>query len=464
MSERSILVVEDEMVARTSLRRFFEAHRYRIIEAATAAAALECYRSRPPDVTILDYVLPDADGLEVLRSLRSLEADVPVVVLTGHGSIDLAVRAVKEGAEQFLTKPVELAALLTIVERLVDNRRNRQVVVARRSRQQRDAVDPFFGDSDAIRQLAERARRVAPSSLPVLIQGETGVGKGILASWLHQNGPRSSEAFVDLNCAGLSTELLETELFGHLKGAFTGAVASKMGMLEVANHGTTFLDEIGDVPMEVQAKLLKVIEEQRFRRVGDVADREVDTRLIAASHRDLPQRIAEGHFRSDLYYRINGVSLHVPPLRDRGGDVVLLARQMLGRTAYELGREPLSLSPSAERALQSYRWPGNLRELRNVIERAVLLAAHPVLEANDLELAAVPSATPRVPELLSLKDAERRHILDVLAHHQGSWQAAATTLGLSRSAFYQKLRRHGIPPPSESVGDRARAGPSAEKA
>jgi DNA-binding NtrC family response regulator len=366
---------------------------------------------------------------------------------------------VKEGAEQFLTKPVELQALMTVVERLMDNRRNRQVAVARQSRQQRDAVDPFFGDSDAIQQLAERARRVAPSSLPVLIQGETGVGKGILAGWLHQNGPRSSEAFVDLNCAGLSTELLETELFGHQKGAFTGAVVSKIGMLEVANHGTTFLDEIGDVPLDVQAKLLKVVEEQRFRRLGDVTDRQVDTRLIAASHRDLPQRIADGRFRSDLYYRINGVSLHVPPLRERGADVVVLARLLLGRTAHELGRKALSLSPSAERALQSYRWPGNVRELRNVIERAVLLAGRPVLESSDLELGAtapVPAAYTR--ELLSLKEAERRHILTVLEHHRGSWQAAATTLGLSRSAFYQKLKKHGIPRPSGSGRDRGKSG------
>jgi len=450
--ERSILVVEDEVVPRTSLRRFFEAHGYRIIEAPTAAAALDCYRSLRPDVTILDYKLPDADGLEVLRSLRGLDADVPVVVLTGHGSIDLAVRAMKEGAEQFLTKPVELQALLTVVERLMDNHRNRQVVVARRSRQQRDAVDPFFGDSDVVHQLAERARRVAPSSLPVLIQGETGVGKGILASWLHHNGPRSSEAFVDLNCAGLSAELLETELFGHQKGAFTGAVVSKVGMLEIANHGTTFLDEIGDVPMEVQAKLLKVVEEQRFRRLGDVTDRQVDTRLIAASHRDLPQRIIDGRFRSDLYYRINGVSLHVPPLRERGADVVLLARLLLGRTAHELGREAVSLSPSAERALLSYRWPGNLRELRNVIERAVLLAVRPMLEARDLELGAAPLPATHAPGLLSLKEAERGHILEVLEHHRGSWQAAATTLGLSRSAFYQKLKKHGIPRPSERRG------------
>jgi len=319
-------------------------------------------------------------------------------------------------------------------------------------------VDPFFGDSDAVRELAERARRVAPSSLPVLIQGETGVGKGILAAWLHQNGPRSSEAFVDLNCAGLSTELLETELFGHQKGAFTGAVTSKVGMLEVANHGTTFLDEIGDIPLEVQAKLLKVVEEQRFRRLGDVADRQVDTRLIAASHRDLPQRIAEGHFRSDLYYRINGVSLHVPALRERGTDVVVLARLLLRKTAHELGREAPSLSPSAERTLLSYRWPGNVRELRNVIERAVLLASRPVLEAGDLELGAAPVPAAHVPELLSLKEAERRHILEVLDHHQGSWQAAAATLGLSRSAFYQKLKRHGISRPGVSGRERGHGG------
>jgi DNA-binding NtrC family response regulator len=452
VSERTLLVVDDEAVVRRSIRRVFGAEGYRVIEGETVAQGQELFRKSPPDVALIDYMLPDGDGIELLRSLRATDASTPIVVLTGHGSIDLAVEAMREGADDFVTKPVELPTLLLIVSRSIENRRNRRLTLAQQSRQARAAVDPFVGESAAIRSLAERARGVVDSSVPVLIRGETGVGKGLLASWLHANGPRAAEAFVDLNCAGLSRELLETELFGHEKGAFTGAVSTKLGLFEIAHHGTIFLDEIGDVSLEIQPKLLKIVEDQRFRRLGDVKDRQVDVRMIAATHHNLVERAKVGGFREDLYYRISVVPLHVPPLRERGSDVLVLARVLLARCCTELGRPEIKLAPSAERALTAYGWPGDVRELRNVLERAALLRRQPVLEAADLELGETQAGSPAPEAGLSLKDAERSHIERVLRTSGGDVRKAAQTLGLSRSALYQKLRKHGIAAPAPAAG------------
>jgi DNA-binding NtrC family response regulator len=284
---------------------------------------------------------------------------------------------------------------------------------------------------------------VVTSSIPVLIQGETGTGKGVLARWLHESGSRADEAFVDLNCAGLSRELLESELFGHEKGAFTGAVAAKPGLMEMAHRGTLFLDEIGDVDIQVQPKLLKVMEELRFRRLGDVRDRQVDVRLVAATHRDLVRLVQEQKFREDLFYRINTLSLVVPPLRERDRDVVLLARTFVARISSELGRAGVRLSEGAENALLTRAWPGNIRQLRNVLEQAVLLSERTVLEAEDLGDTSVPGPPPSRARA-SLAEAERQHIEAMLREEKWSVPRAATTLGLSRSALYEKIRKHGI--------------------
>ncbi len=451
MAEHTLLIVDDEAVARRSIRRICAAEGYRVIEAETAAQGQALFGTAKPDVAIIDYMLPDGDGLDLLRSLRALDSGTPIVILTGHGSIDLAVQAMREGADDFVTKPVELPALLLILNRAVENRRNRRLSLAQKSRAARSEVDPFLGESSAIRLLAERARNIVDSSVPVLILGETGVGKGLLASWLHRNSPRAAEAFVDLNCAGLSRELLETELFGHEKGAFTGAVASKLGLFEIAHHGTVFLDEIGDVSLEIQPKLLKVVEEQRFRRLGDVKDRQVDVRLIAATHHDLARRIREGAFRRDLYYRVSVVPLDVPPLRERGNDVLLLARLLLAHSCAELGRSEMTLARSGEQALVAYHWPGNVRELRNVLERAVLLTRQSSLEAEDLELGEQRRQGAPSGVALSLKDVERDHIRRVLDSQEGDVARAARLLGLSRSALYEKLRKHKITPAQSSA-------------
>jgi DNA-binding NtrC family response regulator len=447
VAERRILLVDDDEGVRLALGRFLGSKGYAHVDADGVAAVREVLRAQTVDAAIVDFSLPDGDGLDVLRTLKAQDPSLPVLLLTGHGTIDLAVKAIKEGAEQFLTKPVELPALLVVLDRALEASRMRSVSLARKTSRARRFVDPFFGESPIIRRLAAEAERVAPSPLPLLIQGETGSGKGVLARWIHQNGPRADEPFVDLNCAGLSRELLESELFGHEKGAFTGAIAAKQGLLEIAHRGTLFLDEIGDVDLQVQAKLLKVVEDLRFRRLGDVRDRQVDVRLVAATHQDLGRLVQEKKFREDLYYRISALPLVMPPLRERGKDVVLLARRLMETTSAELGRAGVRLSPSAEESLAARAWPGNVRELRNVLERAILLSDDTTLQAAHLgasepRLSIATEATASTG--LTLAEAERRHIEAVLREAQGIVPRAATVLGLSRSALYERIKKHGI--------------------
>jgi DNA-binding NtrC family response regulator len=454
MARNKILIVDDEAGARFGIKDFLESKGYEVEEADSCQGAQEIFRASRPDAAIVDYLLPDGNALDLLARLKEIDPGIPLVVLTGHGSIDLAVRAIKEGAEQFLTKPIELAALLVVLQRLLENQRNRQKQLAGKSRQAREVIDPFLGTSTIIRKLAEQARRVISSESPILIQGETGTGKSVLARWLHNNGPRADEAFVDLNCAGLSREFLETELFGHEKGAFTGAVSSKAGLLEVAHRGTIFLDEIGDVDPQVQPKLLKVLEEKRFRRMGEVRDRQVDIRLIAATHQDLSLLVREKRFRNDLYFRISTIPLLVPSLRDRVEDIPILARHLLEGLSVDLGRGEIKLAPDAEKALQSYQWPGNIRELRNVLERAILLSEHNLLSRNDLRfdvpLAAGSSGSadsqPGDSWLngtnFTLQELERRYIEKVLHEEHGHVGRAAERLGIPRSSLYQKIKKY----------------------
>ena len=446
MPRNRILLVDDEPGVRFGIRGFLESHDYQVDEAETFAEAEEVFRAAPPDAAILDYSLPDGNALDLLPRLKEIDSGIPLVILTAHGSVDLAVRAIKEGADHFLTKPVELPALLVIVNRLLENQRNRQQHLARKSRQLRESVDPFIGTSAVIRELAEQAARVVASESPILIKGETGSGKGVLAAWLRDNGPRADEAFIDLNCAGLSRDLLESELFGHEKGAFTSAVVSKQGLLEVAHRGTLFLDEIGDMDLQVQPKLLKVLEEKRFRRLGDVRDRRVDIRLLSATHEDLGLLAREKRFRSDLLFRINTIPLVVPPLRSRVEDIPLLARYLLERMARPRG--DVQLSSDANDALQSYQWPGNIRELRNVLERAVLLTDHQELVRRDLRFDPSETVDHRYPDdsSLTLQEVEERHIRKVLELERGHVDRAATRLGIPRSSLYQKIKRYRIVP------------------
>jgi DNA-binding NtrC family response regulator len=441
---RRVLVVDDERGIRRAIGRYLESGGYVVDLAESCQAAEALLRANPPDVALLDYKLSDGTGVDLLRRMGEICPGVPSIMLTAHGSIELAVDAIKEGAEQFLTKPVDLPALQLLIERLLEGQRTRRRSLAGGPRLQHAAPDPFEGTSNAIKSLAAECAAVVNTDVSVLVLGETGTGKGVLARWLHENGPRAPEAFVDLNCAGLSRDLLETELFGHEAGAFTGATASKAGLLEIAHNGTVFLDEIGDMDPQVQPKLLKVLEEKRFRRLGDVRNRSVNIRLIAATHQELGALVEAGKFRQDLYFRINMFPLCVPPLRERREDIPALARRLAAALAAELGHATPTLSAEVEHALQAHDWPGNVRELRNVLERALLLSRGPAVDVGQLRLTA-----PAVEgDSLSLEHAERRAIEKALKGEDWHVAEAARRLGISKTTLYQKIKQFGLKPPA----------------
>jgi DNA-binding NtrC family response regulator len=445
--DRKVVIVDDEADVRLPLRRFLLGKGYAVLEADSVASVRAVLGQESVDAAVVDFSLPDGDGLDVLRSVKAQDASVPVVLLTGHGSIDLAVKAIKEGAEQFFTKPVELPALLVVIERALENRRMRQVSLAGKSVQARQTVDPFFGESAVIRKLAADAARIVASTVPVLICGETGTGKGVLARWLHQNGPRAEEAFVDLNCAGLSRDLLETELFGHEKGRVHGGGGGQAGPAGDRPSRDDVPRRDRDVDLQVQAKLLKVVEDLRYRRLGDVRDRQVDVRLLAATHRDLGRLVQEQKFREDLYYRLNTIPLVVPPLRERASDVILLARRLVERISVRDGTARRAAlrrrrAGAALTRLAGQRAPAPQRARAGPAPQRPLDARargrhrragvrHAALRRGEREL--------RHPG-----EAERRHIEAVLREERGAVASAAEVLGLSRSALYERIKKHGI--------------------
>jgi DNA-binding NtrC family response regulator len=438
---RRILLVEDDEDLRQAYTAHLTANGFVVEEAGDQVTAHRSFGAVRPDVAILDFQLPDGTALDLLPKFKDLEPTVPIIVLTGFGSMELGVSLIKNGAEQCLSKPVEPSALLMIVHKLLENSRNQQKQLANSTRRRRVKLDPFLGESLSIKRLAETAAKVANSQSPVLIQGETGTGKGVLATWLHENGPRADEPFVDLNCAGLTREFLESELFGHEKGAFTGAINPKQGLLEVGHRGTVFLDEVGDIDPNVQPKLLKVVEEKKFRRMGDVRDRFIDVRLIAATHQDLQHLIQTKAFRSDLYFRISTVPLALPPLRERQDDIPAVAHSLLLRICSDMARPPAQLSARAVERLRSYYWPGNIRELRNVLERALLFTDQPVLEPGDLafEISSVHRTDAYKPEW-TLEELERFHIAAAFSAENQNVEMTARRLGIAKSTLYQKLK------------------------
>ena len=446
MVKSRLLIVDDEPGSRLGVRSYLENHGYDVDEADSVGAAMRILHTQLPDVALVDYSLPDGTALDLMAQLKQHAIDIPVVVLTGHGSIELAVMAVKEGAEQFLTKPVELSSLALVLDRVIEHQQNSRRILAVQSSRQTTTEDGLItGRSPAVRALAHDAKTAAACDAPILIEGETGTGKGMLAKWIHSASARSAEAFVDLNCAGLPRELLESELFGHEKGAFTGATNSKPGLVEAAHRGTMFLDEIGDTDIAVQPKLLKIVEEKRFRRLGDIGERRVDVRFIAASNKSLIQLVDQSEFREDLYYRLNTIVLRLPPLRHRKEDIPALVQQLLGRLSREIGRPVPRLEADAVEALQAHAWPGNIRELRNVLERAMLAATSPVLRSGDLRLNVAPrrsvaSPSAAAPAAETLKEVEWLHIQRVLEEEKGSVGRASKRLGIPRSSLYQKLK------------------------
>jgi len=446
MQER-VLLVDDDPIVLDFLSQGLAMDGFEVTTANGVSRAILEVQKAQPSIILVDYQLQDGTAFDLLAWLKVRDLRLPVIVVTGQVRIDLAVEAIKNGAEQFISKPVDLTLLLAMLHRALDNFRNLQKTFTNRLERARYERDPFLGASAAIRELKRAAQRVADSNSSVLIHGETGTGKGVLARALHKMSARSDEPFVDLNCAGLSRELLESELFGHQKGAFTGAVANKIGFIEAANHGTLFLDEIGDMDLQIQGKILKVVEERHFYRLGDVLQRKADVQIIAATHRDLKKLTNEGTFRSDLYFRINTLRLHIPPLRERLEDIPILTDKLVEQLAQDMKRPPVEVSENARAALLNYSWPGNIRELRNVLERAVLLSDDGVIHNTGLEFEG-PShqSVAPAPALnhLTLKEIERHFVTQALEAETGNVIRAAKRLGIHRSSLYAKIREFGL--------------------
>jgi DNA-binding NtrC family response regulator len=437
-----ILIVEEEKDTCGVLRHYLEDKGFEVATAGTCALTEQIWRTTRPDVAILDYSLPDGTALELLPRLKAMDASIPIIILTGYGSIDLAVEAVRLGAEFFLPKPAELSTLHVLIQRSLQNQRNHRQHSAESARRDRGAPDPFLGTSDSIRRLADLAHKVALSDTPVLIQGEAGTGKGTMARWLHRNSPRASEAFVDLNCGELSVDRLEVELFGDEHDPPAGTLQAKNGLLEIAHKGSVFLDEVENVDSRIQPKLLKVVDEKQFRRVGEVCDRRVDIRLIASTQQVMARTVLRKQFRGDLYYRVSWIPLSVPPLRERVEDIPILSAHILAELTADLGTGDLELGEVALRALQGYSWPGNIRELRNVLERVALVTGRDLADQDFRLDVQIEQYLSGVGQFRTLEEMERNYIQQVLRKERGRVQSAAKKLGIPRSSLYHKLKQY----------------------
>jgi len=440
-----ILIVDDEQSIRTTLAKILEDEGHSASLADSGEEALAQFARDEFDLIILDLWLPGVDGMTVLERLRAAGAP-PVIVISGHGNVDTAVRATRLGAYDFLEKPLALErVILTISHALADRKLREQVHDLRRSL---SLDELLIGESDVMRTLEQQIRTAAPSNSRVLISGENGSGKEIVARTLHRWSHRAEQPFVDVNCAAIPEELIESELFGHRKGAFTGAIDERKGKFELADGGTLFLDEVGDMSVRTQAKVLRVLQEQTFQKVGGQQPITVDVRVIAATNKDLQAEIARGTFRDDLYYRLNVIPIDVPPLRARGNDIVLLAEHFLRRFAAETGNPRKRLSSGAAAKLKAYQWPGNVRELRNVSERLAILLRSDMIEPEDIQLGARESGPAEIATNLSLKEArdafEKQYILGRLREFAGNVSRTADALGVERSNLYRKLHAYGI--------------------
>ena len=452
MPKDTVLVVDDELQVREAICEFLQGCNYEVIVTDTCAAAEQSLRVARPDAAILDYYLPDGSASNLIPRLLAIAPGIPLIVLTAFGSIDLALEAVKLGAEHFLTKPIEMGTLSLILQRSIENQRNRQKQIAEKSMQRRRALDPFMGTSYAISGLAAAAKEALAGDGPILIQGETGTGKGELARWLHQNGPRSSAPFLDLNCGAVSREALESELFGDERTNSKGIPQIKPGLLEIAHRGTVFLDEVGDLDLQLQSRLLTVLDENQFRRLGDPRHHGINVRLIAATHHDIARRVRDKSFRTDLYFRLSTISLRTPALRERSEDIPLVTAVMLQNLATDLGAAAIEISPGAMKRLQAYSWPGNLRELRNVLERAVLLNGGRCLAERDLHFEGeAERIIPGNREVMKLEEVERHYIEEVLFLEGGRVEHAARKLGIPRSSLYHKIKQYRISRPGAGV-------------
>ena len=455
-----ILIIDDEASIRETLANILQDEGHQPTLCDSGEAAIAQFAREEYDLVFLDLWLPGIDGMAVLERLKTAGAP-PVIVISGHGNIDSAVRATRLGAYDFLEKPLSLdRVLLTVNHALADRRLRDQV---RDLRRHFTLEELLIGESDAMKKLDEQIRSAAPSNSRVLITGENGSGKEIVARTLHRLSQRAEHPFIDVNCAAIPEELIESELFGHRKGAFTGAIDDRKGKFELADGGTLFLDEIGDLPLTLQPKLLRALQERRVRPVGSDVEVPFDARVVAATSRDLEAAVANGTFREDIYFRIDVIRVEVPPLRERGNDILLLAQHFLERYARQADKAVAGLAPSVAKCLLDYGWPGNVRELQNCIERGIALARHDRLVLEDLPDRIRHGAVNPVivssdaPQLVSLGELERTHILRVLEHVRLNRKLAAQILGLDRKTLYRKLLHYGDAP-TTPAGHRARRG------
>lgn len=446
--KRRVLVVEDDDSARTALQLLLENSGYQVATAPDGVAAMEHVAENVPEVIVTDLQMPRMDGMQLLEKIRETHRDVPVIVVTSVNDVSAAVAAMRAGAEDYLTKPVDFDALSLVVERVLERREIRaEAENLRRHVRERfsEGLQGLIGTSAPMQKIYRMAKQVAPSRATVLITGESGTGKGELARAIHQLGSRAGSPFVSLNCAALAESLLESELFGHERGSFTGADKRRIGRFEQANGGTLFLDEIGEIPMSTQVKLLRVLQERSFERVGGNESVSVDVRLIAATNRDLAADVKEGRFREDLFYRLNVVHIEMPPLRVRAGDINVLAQHFLNKFARENHKLIEGFSESARAKLINARWSGNVRALENAIERAVVFCAGTVIEADDLIVEATAEGTGplRIPGS-TMAEVERYVIIKTLEATDGSTTRAADMLDISVRTIQYRLHEYGI--------------------
>jgi DNA-binding NtrC family response regulator len=445
--KRRILVVEDEEKLRRVIELQLSSAGFEVDQAGTAEEGLK--RADRADLVLTDLRLPGMNGLELIQAIRRQNAHTPVIVITAYGTVENAVEAMKAGAFDFLPKPFSMDHLMTVVTKALEVRalrdENRQL---KEELGRRYSFENIIGRSPAMQEIFATIERVAPTRATVLIAGESGTGKDLIARAIHYHSPRRDRPFVKINCTTIPENLMESELFGYEKGAFTGATASKPGRFELADTGTVFLDEIGDVPPNIQVKLLRVLQEHEFERLGSNKTRQIDVRVIAATNADLRAALEHGEFREDLYYRLNVVPINVPPLRERKEDIPALAEHFVRKYAAELGRPVKGLSEEALAVLRAHHWPGNVRELENVIERSLVLCSGEILRAADIKLDAVRNARgadePLLPPGMTLEEHERELIRKALEKAKGNKSQAARLLGLSRNALRYRLSQMGI--------------------
>jgi DNA-binding NtrC family response regulator len=450
---QTLLIVDDERSLRFSIGEWARDMGYAPLEASGGQQALEFVREHGADAVLLDLRLGDEDGLKILKQIRDADATVPVVMLTGHGTVEHAVRAIKMGAYDFMLKPPDLDHLGVVLERAIEHSRLRREVDHLRATA--PSAQPILGGCEALKKALGRLERAAKSGTStVLLLGETGSGKELMARFLHEKSARSGGPFIELNCSAIPEQLLESELYGHERGAFTDAKRFRKGLFELADGGTLFLDEIGEMAPQLQSKLLRVLETRTFRRVGGHVDINVDVRVVAATHRDLTKMVAEGQFREDLFFRLNVVPVEIPPLRERREDVAVLAEHFVQRFCRELGRPAARLDPRALALLETYAWPGNVRELKNAIERVVLLEADDEILPEHLpaEISRAAATTNAAGSgdpfprgvVLPFTEIEKMAIEHALRVCDGNKTRAATQLGISRQTLRTKLKEYAL--------------------